>query len=436
MRRLIGWGLVVVAAGFLGCGTDNPSTTDAGLNVDAGDVDAGDLDAGDTDAGDVDAGDVDAGPSAARLSLSEGPPLPAPDEVLGSAQGLGSNVRDASHDAAGNLWAVDGSRVYVRREGTGAFESFGTGDGLSGQEILSVGGGLAGVAWVGYRGQGDDSAGEPIEWRDTGGAARVELDGADVKVTNHLLVSPPGRYPQYPDGRFKLRTCIRAYGVKTGQHAGDAWFGCNHGVGLFSKDYGIDEHHHPIKCIWDPVKRQCTDKAGWVGAVAFTPDGDVWMGGGYGVMLLDYTTGPGPGRFWGPEPVRNTSLFAQPLEPNAFGSEDLVGLAVAPDGTLWAASGHSGLAHRHADGSVDVYQAADGLPSNRLTDVAMDSAGGLWVATENSGVIRLDVVTGEWRRAPGLPSSLVARVVAEQAGFGERITVTVRGAVVVWNGAP
>lgn len=422
MRRWAGGTAGLLAAVLLGCGTGGGGSGDAGLV--------------DVDAGDTDAADGDAGTQSARLTLSEGPPLPAPDEVLGSGQGLGKNVRDASHDAAGNLWAVDGARIYVRRDGAGAFESFGTADGLSGQELMSVGGGLAGVAWVGYRGQGDDSAGEPIEWRDTGGGARVELDGADVKVKNHLLVSPPGMFSQYPDGRYKLRTCIRAYGVKTGQHAGDAWFGCNHGVALVSRTYGVEEHHHPIKCLWDPVRKRCTEKAGWVGAVAFTPDGDVWIGGGYGVMLLDYTTGPGPGHFWGDEPVHNDSLIEHPLEPNTFGSEDLVGVAVAPDGTLWAASSHSGLVHRHADGSVDLYQASDGLPSNRLTDVAMDSTGGLWVATESAGLFRLEVATGEWRRAPGLPSSLVARVVAEQAGFGERITVTVREAVAVWHGAP
>lgn len=442
MRRVAGVLACVVLGVSMGCGNPPTDQSDAGLtgpdaadDVDAGDVDAGVPDAGPIDAGTPDAGDLDAGlPDAApQLTLFEGAPLPPPDEVLGTAQGLGAGVRDASHDAAGNLWAVDSSKIYVRRAGMGAFESFGTDDGLTGQEVLAVGGGVAGVAWVGYRGQGDDTGVEPIEWRDTGGVGRVALSGADVDVTNLLLVSPPGRYPKYPDGRYKLRTCIRAYAVKSGQHAGDAWFGCNHGIGLVSKDYGVIEHHHPAKCLWDPVAEHCTDKVGWVGALAFTPGGDVWMGGDYGVMLLDYTVDSGPGHFWGLEPVRNQPLFVAPLSPNSYGSEDLVAVAVAPDGSLWAASSHSGLAHRHANGDIDVYQEADGLPSNHLADIAMDSSGQLWVATAEEGVFRLDVSTGEWRAATGLPSSETNRLVAEQVAGGERVTATVHGAVVVWN---
>lgn len=437
MHRCLGMVAVVLFCVGGGCSTPPQAGPDAG-DVDAGDVDASDSDSGDVDASDVDSGGVDAGDEepSSRLTLSVGAPLPAPDEILTSAHGLGSRVKDASHDAAGNLWAVDSSKIYVRRAGMGAFESFGASDGLTGQELLAVGGSVSGTAWVGYRGQGDDAVGEPVQWRGTGGVGKVELSGADVRVSNKLLVSQPGRYSAYPDGRFKLRTCIRAYGVKRGAYAGDAWFGCNHGVGLVGSVYGVEEHHHPILCVWNPATRTCTEKSGWVGAVAFTPDGDVWMGGTYGVMLLDYDHGAGAGHFWGDEPVHNASLFEAPLSPNGYGSEDIVAVAVAPDESLWAASSHSGLVHRQSDGSVEVYQASDGLPSNRLVDIAIDSAGGLWVASSDAGVIRIDLKTGEWRRASGLPSQSSVRLVAEQLDVGERITATVGGQVAVWHAPP
>lgn len=419
-----------VDAGSLDAGVPDAGGLDAG-DLDAGDLDAGTLDGGDPDAGDLDGGGVDA--SVPRLQLTTVGATSPPDEMLGTANGLPGGVRDASHDIAGNLWAVNADRIFVRRAGLGAFESFGPENGLDPDELLGVGGGLAGVAWVGHRGEGD--ADEDPEWmKDTGGVSKIELDGADVRITHVLLRSPPGRYPDYPNGRAKLRSCYRAYVVKTGPHAGDAWFGCNHGVGQFGIDYGMQEHHHPNKCLWDPVAEKCTMKTGDVPAIAFTAGGDLWFGGSYGVMLLDYSTGARPGKFWGPEPVRNLPLFPAPLKPNAYGSEDLSAVAVAADGSLWAASEHSGLAHRLEDGRVDIYQEVDGLPSNEITDLAIDASNRLWIATAKRGLWRMDLATGVIEQADGLPSGLCMRVVAEPTPGGERITAVCRGTIAIWNG--
>lgn len=367
----------------------------------------------------------------AELTLKEGPPLEPPTELLGSGQGLPNEVLDAGFDKAGNLWAASSSRIFVRRHGLGAFEPFGSADGLKGEDILSIGGGLENTAWVGYRGEGDSD--DDPEWmRMSGGVSRVTLDGADIQVRHYNLIAPPGLYPAYPDGRHKLRTCIRVYPTKNGPHAGDAWFGCNHGVGLVNASDFVWEHHHPIFCEWDPVRNDCTIRAGDVAAVARTANGDMWFGGTYGVMKLSYDNGA-RGDFWGPEPVRNTSLWEAPLSPNRFGSEDVVGVGVASDGTVWAASSHSGLARRHDNGDVETYLEANGLPANRLEDLAMDRDDGLWLATRDGGVVRIDLRTGEWRRAPGLPSSLGRRVVFERTDVGDFVVVVVRGGIAVWK---
>lgn len=415
-----GWkaGGVAVGALLAACGTGN-GALDAGRPADAG-----------SDGGDR--ADAGAGP----LALHRGPDLSRAPEVLGPAQGLSHDVSDASHDQAGNLWAVDAAHVFVRRAGLGAVEKFGRGSGLKDDELLGISGGMAGVAWIGYRGQGD--ANEDPEWmRHTGGAGRVALDGADLDVQNIELSSPPGRYRKYPDGRYKLRTCYRAYGVKDGRHAGDAWFGCNHGVALVTGPTRyVVEHHHPAYCQWNAAIQDCTLHAGDVPAVAFTADGDAWFGGTYGVMLLDYDQGSKPPDFWGAEPVHNQPLWDRPLSPNTFGSEDIVGLAVAADGSLWAASATSGLAHRRADGKVEVFEQAQGLPSNALLDVAADQHGGLWLATAAAGVFRLDLATGELRKAGGLPSDQATRVVSEPTALGRKITVTVRGGVAIYPDGP
>lgn len=439
------WGRVIVALAFVAmsaavaCGPGQDGGTGPLTSSDAGDDDAGDqpVDAGDdADAGDEepDAGDEEPDAGFTRLELFQGPDLPPPLEVLGSAQGLGREVKDASHDAAGNLWAADSSRVYVRRAGMGAFESFSGSDGLKPYDVLSISGGIADTAWVGYRGNGDDLE-DPPEMKRSGGASKLVLDGADIDVKHFVLESPPGRYSQYPNGRNKLRTCLRVYGVKTGPHAGDAWFGCNHGTALINRRDVVDEHHHPRLCLWDPARQRCEEKFGYIPAIGFTPDGDVWMGGSYGVMLLDYDQGSAPPKFWGPEPVRHTQLWDVPLGGNEYGSEDVSGLAVAADGTLWAASEHSGLARRFPDGTVEHYFESDGLPSNRIADLAIDAANGLWLATEQQGVVRIDLETGEWRRASGLPSALGRRVVFEQTAAGALVVAVVRGGVAVWDGA-
>lgn len=404
----------LAGAGLIGCGGGGGGgSSDAGVTLDGG----------------ADAGTGDAG--VPPLTLRSGPSLPAPTEVLGASRGIPSDVVDASFDAAGNLWAVSSSRLLVRRHGFGAFESFDVGDGLKGEEILSVSGGLAGVAWVGYRGEGDD-VNDPEWMRLSGGTSRVVLSGADITVRHFNLVAPPGLYPQYPDGRSKTRTCYRAYATKSGRYAGDAWFGCNHGAGMVNARELVWEHHHPAFCDWDPVAQHCTLRTGDVPAVAHTANGDVWFGGTYGVMKLEYDDGA-RGNFWGPEPVRNTRLWASPLAPNRFGSEDISGLAVARDGSLWAASRHSGLARRHDDGSVEIYQEAEGLPSNRLEDLAVDGDDGLWLATREGGIARIDLSSGEVSRAAGLPSQLARRVVFERTAAGDFVVAVVRGAVVVWR---
>jgi hypothetical protein len=342
-------------------------------------------------------------------------------------------VVDASHDLSGNLWAVTGSHVYVLRAGSGSAQSW-SGSGLKGAEILSVSGGLADVGFIGYKGEGDGDDGEPEFLRHTGGVAKVVLTGTGIDVTNLELVSPPGRYSQYPNGRYKLRTCYRAYAMKNGPFAGDAWFGCNHGAGIvYGPNARTDEHHHPGYCEWHDQTQDCTLHTGDVPAVAFTADSNVWFGGTYGVGALDYNDKGRP-NFWGAEPVRNTPLWQHPSGSNGYGSEDIVGLAVAADGSLWAASARSGLAHRLNDGSVDIYDASVGLPTNDLVDVAADGANGLWVATVNKGVFRLDLGTGEIRQAAGLPSNVVYRVVHEVIDSGPLTTITVRGGVAIYRG--
>jgi len=369
-------------------------------------------------------------PPVIAATFHEGAPLPPPDETIGASSGLSPDVRDAGLDADGNLWAVSASSLFLRRAGTTTFERFGSANGLKSFEILSVAGGAGGTAFVGYQGVGGQE--DDPEWmRHTGGASKVVLAGSGIDVTQYELSSRPGLYRQYPDGRYMLRTCDRAYARKDGTHAGEAWFGCNHGVAAVVDEF-VWEHHHATFCLWNPATQDCTLKAGDQPAVAIGPDGAVWFGGTYGVGRLDYDHGAKQGDFWGPEPVRNQKLWTSPILPNAWGSVDVSGLAAAAEG-VWAASRHSGLAHRASDGTVEIRQRAQGLPSNDLEDLALDPDGGLWLATARDGVFRLDPGTGEWRRAAGLASGLTQRVIVERTAAGAALLAVVRGQLALWR---
>lgn len=390
-------------------------------------------DAGPADAGQPDAGDMTA--LGTFTSLTESAPLPPPDELITPGNGLSDSFVDAQHDAAGNLWAVTGSHLFLRRAGYIAWESFNSGDGLSGQQILSVGGGVAGTAWVGFKGIGDGDETDPPEWRYTGGAEKVVLTSSGLDVTHYEFIAPPGTYSQYPDGRYKLRRTLRVYPTKVGPFAGDAWFGANHGMAQVNAAGEAIEHHHPLLCVWDDALGDCsTTHEGDVPAVGFYANGNILFGGTYGIGSLVYANGSKNGDFWGAEPIHNQNVFVHPLSPNANGSEDIVGVAASSDGSVWAVSHHSGLAHLHLDGkTIDVFQEAQGLPSNRIEDMAIDSADNLWLATTEKGLFKIDLHTGAFRQASGLPSALTRRVVFETLTSGRRITAIVNRGIAVYQ---
>lgn len=365
----------------------------------------------------------------ALASMREGAELAPPTELVA---GVPADVVDASHDADGNLWFVTPRALHLRRVGQSVFQTFGTADGLKDTEILSVSGGAAGHAWVGYMGQGNDDL-DPPEMLESGGAGEVTMVGPGINVRNFLLITPPGVRPELPFGRNKVRTCWRAYAVKSGPRVGDAWFGCSHGAAMWTAGVGAQEHHHPDVCEPHPLTGDCRLHTGDVPAVALTPGGDAWLGGTYGVMLLDYTGPQGNVDFHGPTPLQNLRIWEHPIEPNRLGSVDVTSLAVAADETLWVGSFHSGLANPQKDGTVPLYRTNNGLPSNKIIDLATDSQNRLWVASVDDGVFVVDLGTLEWHRATGLPSAYAKRVVVENIDGAEVVTVTVDGAIAIYR---
>lgn len=110
-------------------------------------------------------------------------------------------------------------------------------------------------------------------------------------------------------------------------------------------------------------------------------------------------------RWQGEQPVRRVAL---PLP-----SEHVNGMAMAPDGTLWLATGE-GLAGVGLDGSVRVLDERHGLPSHIAYSVAVTDDGAVWGGTAG-GVARFgpDGVTRYSQAAGTLPHDWVNALFAD-----------------------
>jgi hypothetical protein len=262
---------------------------------------------------------------------------------------------------------------------------------------MAVAGGRAGQVYVGYRGLFPDSNyfDDPTEVAKSGDVDLFEIQGAGIRHVRHYDISTPaGVEPAYPDGRDLLRTCYRIVPVLDGAWAGDVWFGCNHGVAMWNAQFGeVQEHQHTA--IW----RDGTDWTGDFRGLAVTPSGNVWMAGAHRGGLLRYADEGG--QFWAAfTPVVDIWPDDVALDPK--GDDWTMALVDDGNGGFWAGSFGNGLAHVSADGTWSWITTADGLPDDRVYDLAMDADGSLWVATDaavvqvrgGAIVARIDLTSG------------------------------------------
>ena len=321
------------------------------------------------------------------------------------ANGAPGPVRSITADRGGNVWAANEAGVLLQRAGGDTWEFFDRGDGLAPYDTMAVAGGRDGQVWVGYRGLFPDNNyfDDPPEIAKSGDVDLIELQGAGIRKVRHYDISTPaGVEPAYPDGRDLLRTCYRIVPVLEGRWAGDVWFGCNHGVAMWNATFNeVQEHQHTA--IW----RDGTDWTGDFRGIAITPSGNVWMAGAHRGGLLRYDDEGG--QFWAAfQPVVDIWPDDVALDPK--GDDWTMALADDGAGGMWAGSFGNGLAHVAADGTWRWYTTADGLPDNRVYDLAMDTDGSLWVATD-AGVVRMQ--NGQFSNTlnpltglPGTPLSL------------------------------
>src|SRR5262249_8574879 len=91
-----------------------------------------------------------------------------------------------------------------------------------------------------FGGQGEA---DPPALLKSGDADRVTLmPGGAISVSHFDISTPPGMYPQYPNGREVIRTIYR---ILYNPGTGDVWFGGDHGVAGYDGPRGwMLEHQH------------------------------------------------------------------------------------------------------------------------------------------------------------------------------------------------
>lgn len=452
MRHVVGTGLIGFLLVLAGCSAGSQGQGSVGSSADAG-TPPGDSGSPTPDAGlpPPDAGTPDAGPS--QGPLPDGGPLTlnatvvdAPNggwEILNTGSG---RTNDASLDEGGNLWVAAGPNgLLLKRAGASGFQTLTTADGLHpygfpaqgsitlvNLDVLSVAGGQAGHAYVGYNGIGDcedewdahQANPDPNIYK-SGDADHVWLNGSGISVAHYDIYTGPGIVASEERGREKLCSIFRI--VYDGPR-NNVWVGANHGYAYLNPNYTGDlaflgrdseqsliEHGHPA------INGYVTDDAppqndffltgGYYGLTT-APNGDLWVGGIYRTFHC-----PNPGteghNFWACEaedqvPANQLDIWPDPLTHDAHPSQRVddyvTGLAVVSNGTVWASARNraidaqgpqkvgSGLAHLSGEGKLMAYL-DEGFTDPHLTALAADpSDGSLWVGSER-GLMRYQPAT-------------------------------------------
>jgi len=127
----------------------------------------------------------------------------------------------------------------------------------------------------------------------------------------------------------------------------------------------------------DKWRKQETDWPRSVRQVVYDRNGGLWIATGLGL----YHKTPNGGR-----------LFY--LQPDELVSGDVRGVAVAPDGRVWAGS-LGGVTVLSNGIRMAGYTPAQGLPNNEVRCITYGPDGRFWIGT-NLGVVRFDESTGDW----------------------------------------
>jgi hypothetical protein len=395
-------------------------------------------------------GGTDGGTSGGGTDAGTPPPPPPPSNggwtFYGADQGGPRQVYGVSADQGGNLWVAGGEEgLFVLEKGASRFRRFTMAEGLrpygymldgsapSGTKylkVVSVAGGPAGTAFVGYEGK-KPASGMPTcedEWDQayyagrtpdasiykSGDADRVTLSGSGIQVVHYDLSTGPDKVRDEPRGREKVCNIWRiAYDPKTNS----VWFGGNHGFAWGRADFagyschltvdkkwdygcaGVMEHVHPAINAWNSTQTRTVLLTDAYYGVSVASNGDVWFGGANRTTRFRY--GTNGNSYWRAQTEtegRDYSWNRIDVWPDAVGEPNIPtreqrvddhvsGLAVMRDQSVWVGSFSRGLALLDSSGRPQRYvstQLVDG--KGYVSAVAADpSDESVWAGTSWGG---------------------------------------------------
>jgi ligand-binding sensor domain-containing protein/signal transduction histidine kinase len=311
----------------------------------------------------------------------------------GRPEGLpGTRVACLMADVDGVLWAGTIDAGLLRLEGGRFQQVFGT-EGGAQEGVQAIAKDRDGNVWIGTLTHGLSQ----LKRRRVGNRSLVS-DGTELAPLS-VAESPPGEYwiGTVDRGLYHLRgerlepvvphTTTNAYvGVVLATRSGAVWW--SDGFRLLQRSetgsiQGFEIQPWPVNDM-----ASCLREDG---------DGSLWVGSRRG-ELRRYRAGKWEVVASGLAPVRLMDLCPQ------------------PDGTLWVASYGDGLSRIKND-QVTHYRMADGLRSNLIRALLLDSAGTLWIGTEGGGLSgfkndRLFSVTA----AQGLTEETIVQMLEDDAG--------------------
>ncbi len=337
-------------------------------------------------------------------------------------------ILDISVDSGGGIWAVSTSTVYYWPSLKSPF-TYHASNGLARKNganlFASVAGGLPGQAVVGNRGAIAD---------------RLEVDpqsGAIQSLVN--LEVPFSNSPEYVEHLIRVVAGLRVVIDLKGTFGGTAYIGgihgftTLHGLTVPCKCIAFQEHQHFMpsdamgNCDSTVPPNHCW--GGDVKGLAISPNGDLWAGDEHFVSLL---------------PQRSLGLSTDFFQPFLFGidvfplvNDEVSALASDGMGGVWVASFGNGLAYLEPLAHLPSYfDRAKELPQNRLTAVLVDDDGSVWVGTTGGGIARYFGKT-TWRyytAGSGLPSDGITSLAIDHSVNPRRLIIGTVAGVAVYSG--
>jgi len=363
----------------------------------------------------------------------------------------GVNVADVSTDQGGGIWAVSDSTVYYFPPGATHPVTYDQSSGLARgwhtwQDPYFNGTDASPATLpVTFSAVAGATAGQAVVGNIGAIADRLRVDpttGAVQSVENLAITHKTTIDAFYQDHLVRVVATHKIISVMDGALNGTAYLGLWHGItalhGL-KGDCGctsdFEEHqHYSHTCDSEGDANGCWGGDVW--GLAMSPQGDLWAGDRHFLQLLTQ-------RSLGPDAKLMDGGFSAAIDVFPGRKDEIHGLAVDSTGGVWVASDGDGLAYvpasdiMVANPKMQYWSAATTLPKNHLHGALLDQSGDLWVGTDGGGVARLNVAENRWTyytTKSGLADDRVNTIYLDQFAHSRRIFIATRSGINIYEG--